>query len=61
MAAEHGKWVPAEYGQKQPSEVFYKERCSSKLRKIHRETPVSESPFNEVAGLQRDSGTDVFL
>ena len=33
--------------QKQPPEVFYK----NKFRKIHRKTPVSESLFNIVAGL----------
>ena len=29
--------------QKQPPEVFYKNRCSLKFRKIHRKAPVSES------------------
>ena len=29
--------------QKQPPEVFYEKRCSYKLHKIHRKTPVPES------------------
>ena len=29
--------------QKQPPDVFYKNRCSWKFRKIHRKTPVKES------------------
>ena len=31
--------------QKQPPEVFYKKSCSEKFRKIHKKTPVPESPF----------------
>ena len=31
--------------QKQPPEVFCKKRCSQKFHKIHRKTPVPESPF----------------
>ena len=31
---------------KQPPEVFYKEKCSYKFRKIHRKTPVPEFHFN---------------
>ena len=38
--------------QKQPPEVFYKKRCSSKFRRIHRKTPVPENFFNKVAGLR---------
>ena len=38
--------------QKQPSEVFYKERCSYKFRKIQRKTPVPRLFFNKVAGLR---------
>ena len=30
---------------KQPPEMFCKERCSKKFRKIHRKTAVLESPF----------------
>ena len=32
-------------GNKQLPEVFYKERCSKKFRKIHRKISVSESLF----------------
>ena len=31
--------------QKQPSEVFYKERCSRKFCKINRKTPAPDSVF----------------
>ena len=31
--------------QKQSLEVFFKKRCSDKFHKIHRKTPMSESPF----------------
>ena len=44
--------VAARKIQKQPSEVFCKNRCSSKIHKIHRKTPVFQSLFNKVAGLQ---------
>ena len=55
--------------QKQSLEVFCEKRCSSKFLKIYRRTPVSETPFDKIAGLgpaallkkKRDSGTDVFL
>ena len=36
--------------QKQPLEVFYK-KCSYKFHNIHIKTPVLESLFNKVAGL----------
>ena len=38
--------------QKKTPEVFFKKRCSLKLRNIFRKTPVLESLFNKVAGLQ---------
>ena len=38
--------------QKQPPAVFCKKSCSLKFRKFHRKTPVLESLFNKVAGLQ---------
>ena len=37
---------------KQSPGVFYKKSFSWKFRKIHGKTPVSESLFNKVAGLQ---------
>ena len=37
---------------KQASEMFYKESYSKKFCNIHRNTPVSESLFNKVVGLQ---------
>ena len=37
---------------KQPPAVFCKKSCSLKFRKFHRKTPVLESLFNKVAGLQ---------
>ena len=33
------------------TEGILKTRCSQKFRKIHKKTPVSESLFNNVAGL----------
>ena len=33
------------FAQKQPPEVFHRERCSKKYYKIHRKTPVPESLF----------------
>ena len=42
--------------QKQPPEVFYK----NKFRKIHRKAPVSESLFNIVAGLTEHLRTTAF-
>ena len=41
-----------EFGQKQPLEAFCKKRCFKNFRKFHRKTPVLESLFNNVAGLQ---------
>ena len=41
--------------QKQPLEVFGKKRCSEKFRNFHRKTPVLESLFNNVAGVQAGS------
>ena len=38
--------------QKQPPKMFCKKRCSQKYRKFHRKTPVLESLFNNIAGLQ---------
>ena len=39
--------------QKQPLEVFCKNRCSQKFRKTYRKTPVPESPFQlQASGLQ---------
>ena len=38
--------------QKQPPEMFCKKRCSKNFRKFHRKTPVLESLFNNVAGVQ---------
>ena len=39
--------------QEQPSEVlFFKKGCSKKFCNIHRKTPMLESLFNKVAGLQ---------
>ena len=41
--------------QKQPPEVFYKEKSPRKFRKIHRKTPLDLCQslfFNKVAGLQ---------
>ena len=35
--------------QKQPSEVFYREKL---FRNIHRKTPVLEAPFNRLAGFK---------
>ena len=46
--------------QKQPSEVFYKKRCSQKFRKIYRKTPVSES-VSESTLFKKDCDTGVFL
>ena len=37
--------------QKQPPEVFWKRRCSSKCRKIHRKTPVPESSLIKLHAL----------
>ena len=54
------------YFQKQPSEVFYKKRCSVEVCKYHMKIPVLESVFKKVAGLgpttllQRNSNTGVF-
>ena len=39
------KLVLGQNFQKQPSDVFYKKRCSLKFRKLHRKTPVPESLF----------------
>ena len=36
--------------QKQPTEVFYKNRCSLKFHKIHRKRFVPESLFNKATG-----------
>ena len=33
------------FGLQQPAEVFFKKKCSQKLRKIHRKTLVPESLF----------------
>ena len=49
--------------------MFYEQRCSYKLHKIHRKTPVPESFFNKTAGLRAAtlllfffySGTGAFL
>ena len=38
--------------QKQPSEVFYEKRCSSKFHKVHRKAPVPGLLFNKVADLR---------
>ena len=38
--------------QKQPPELFYEKRCSYKLHKIHKKTPVPESFFNKIADLR---------
>ena len=38
--------------EKQPPDVFCKNRYSEKIRKFHRKTPVLESLFNKVAGLR---------
>ena len=38
--------------QKQPFANFLQNWCSQKFRNIHRKTPVLESLFNKVAGLQ---------
>ena len=38
--------------QKKTPEVFFKKRCSLKLRNIFRKTPVLGSLFNKVVGLQ---------
>ena len=52
--------------QKQPSEVFFKKRCSSNFRKTHTKIPVPESLFNKVAGarpvtlLKRETLSQVF-
>ena len=32
--------------------MFYEQRCSYKLHKIHRKTPLPESFFNKTAGLR---------
>ena len=51
---------------KQPPDVFRKNKCSLKFRKIHRKTLVLESPFNKVAGLKahnfikKEAPTQVF-
>ena len=48
--------------QKQPLKVLFKKKCSYKCRKIHRKTPVPESPGLRPATLLKiDSGTGVFL
>ena len=36
--------------QKQPPEVYYRNKCSYNFRKIHWKRPVPESFFNKVAG-----------
>ena len=47
----------------QSLKVFYKKRCSWKLRNIHGKTPMLESPFNKVAEflicsfIKKDSNT----
>ena len=52
--------------QKQPSEVFFKKRCSSNFRKTHTKIPVPESLFKKVAGarpvtlLKRETLSQVF-
>ena len=33
-------------------EVFYKKKCSEKIRKIHRKTPVLESLFNKIVDVR---------
>ena len=38
--------------QKKPPDVFSKKRCSEKFHKFYRKTPVLESLFKKVAGLQ---------
>ena len=38
--------------QKQPAEVFYEKRCSSKFHKVHRKAPVPGLFFNKAAGLR---------
>ena len=38
--------------EKQPKEVFYKQRCSLKFRKFHKKTPMWESLFHKVVGLR---------
>ena len=51
--------------QKQPLEMFCKNRCSCKFCRFQRKTPVLKSLFNKVAGpeilLKRDSNTGAFL
>ena len=42
--------------QKQPSEMFCRNGCPWKFRKIHRKTPVPP-----VTLLKKDSGTSIFL
>ena len=40
------------YFQKQPRNMFCKKRCSKTFCKFHRKTPMLQSLFNNVAGLQ---------
>ena len=44
-------WFIMREAELQKPEMFCKKRCSEKYRKVHTKTPVPESLFNEVAGL----------
>ena len=47
FSLQYGLWIYFNM-----KKVFYEKRCSNKLHKIHRKTPVPKSFFNKIAGLR---------